>query len=312
MACETPKQSRVVIQAHNPNQSKGHANKDNNIGDETTYVEDSDKTQSIEDQNELEAKLLENKNDKNTDASDDNLDANANSKEDGDLINHDNETPNIDEDEISVDDNYEKFEVIEGYNDENRSTKDDPNHHNVEEENLEDSPTHKDINVLQVVAIQYVRDQMVPMEQLETRSSDKDENINHLNIFIQNPIDEINTLKGASSLKVCDEIVNEESLTNQIELSKLSVVSTTYKKSITNVTEYPTMLEGPSIDTKESIFQILISAIPRHAKILEFNMLTQVHHEDIILETQNIMVLSAELYASRNLNGNVTNYFKKY
>ena len=112
MACETPKQSRVVSQAHNPNRSKGHANKDNNKGDETTYVEDSDKTQSIEDQNELEAKLLENKNDKNTDASDDNPNANANSKEDGDLINHDNETPNTDEDEISVDDNYEKFEVV--------------------------------------------------------------------------------------------------------------------------------------------------------------------------------------------------------
>ena len=95
---------------------------------------------------------------------------------------------------------------------------------------------------------------MVPMEQLETRSSDKDENINHLKIFSQTPIDEINTLKGTSSLKVCDEIANEESLTNQIELSKLSVVSMTYKKSITNVTVYITMLEDPSIDTKESIF----------------------------------------------------------
>jgi len=125
----------------------------------------------------------------------------------------------------------------------------------------------------------------VPKEQPETRSSDKDDNINHLKIFNQTPIDEINTLKGASSLKVCDETANEESLTNQIELGKLSVVSMTYKKSITNVTEYPTMLEDPSIDTKESIFQILISAIARHAKILEFNMLTQVHHEDIRLET---------------------------
>ena len=64
MACETPKQSRVVSQAHNPNQSKGHANKDSNTGNETTDVEDSDKTQSIEDQNEPEEKLLENKNDK--------------------------------------------------------------------------------------------------------------------------------------------------------------------------------------------------------------------------------------------------------
>ena len=141
MACETPKQSRVVSQAHNPNQSKGHANKDSNTGNETTDVEDSDKTQSIDDRNEPEEKLLENKNDKNTDASDENIDANANSKEDGDLINHDNETPNTDEYEISVDDNYENFEVVEGYNDENRSTKDDPKHDNVEEENSEDSPT---------------------------------------------------------------------------------------------------------------------------------------------------------------------------
>ena len=98
-------------------------------------------------------------------------------------------------------------------------------------------------------------------------------------------MDEIHTYKCTSSLKVCDETANGESLTNHIELSKLSVVSTTYKKSITNVTEYPTMLEDPSIDTKESIFQILISAIPRHAKILEFNLSTQVHHEDIRLET---------------------------
>ena len=67
-------------------------------------------------------------------------------------------------------------------------------------------------------------------------------------------MDEINALKGASSLKVCDETANEESLTNQIELSKLLVVATPYKKIITNVTKYPTMLEDPSIDTKESIF----------------------------------------------------------
>ena len=62
-------------------------------------------------------------------------------------------------------------------------------------------------------------------------------------------MDETNTLKGASSLKVCDEIANEESLTNQIELSKLSVVSMTYKNNITNVAEYLTMLDDPSIDT---------------------------------------------------------------
>ena len=95
---------------------------------------------------------------------------------------------------------------------------------------------------------------MVSNEQSETRSSDKDENINHLKIFNQTPMYEINTLKGTSSLKVSDKTANEESLINQIELSKLLVVSMTYKKSITNVTEYPTMLEDPSINTKESIF----------------------------------------------------------
>ena len=52
---------------------------------------------------------------------------------------------------------------------------------------------------------------------------------------------EINTLKGASSLKVSDKTASEESLTNQIELSMLSVVSTTHKKIITKVTGYPTM-----------------------------------------------------------------------
>ena len=66
-------------------------------------------------------------------------------------------------------------------------------------------------------------------------------------------MDEINTLKGASSLKICDEIANEESLTNQIELSKLLVVAMTYKNNITNVTKYLIMLEDPSINTKKSI-----------------------------------------------------------
>ena len=72
-------------------------------------------------------------------------------------------------------------------------------------------------------------------------SSNKEKNINHFNIFNQTPMDEINTLKGASSLKVRDKTANEESLTNQIELSKLSMVSTTHKKIITNVTGYPAM-----------------------------------------------------------------------
>ena len=51
---------------------------------------------------------------------------------------------------------------------------------------------------------------------MERRSSDKDNNINNLNIFNQTPIDEINTLKGASYLRVCDETTSEEYLTNHI------------------------------------------------------------------------------------------------
>ena len=50
---------------------------------------------------------------------------------------------------------------------------------------------------------------MVPKEQWETRSSDKDKNIKQLNIFNQTPMDEINTLKGTSSFKVCNEIASE-------------------------------------------------------------------------------------------------------
>ena len=134
--------------ADNPNQSQGHDNKDTNTDNETKYVEDGHKTQSIEDQNEPEEKLLENKNDKKLDASDDNPDDKANSKEAGDLINCTNETSNTDEYEVGVDDNYEKIEVVEGYNDENRSSTDDPNHDNVEEEKIEDSLKHEGINSL--------------------------------------------------------------------------------------------------------------------------------------------------------------------
>ena len=102
MVREDPKQSHIVSLAHNPNQSQGHNNKDNNTGDETKDVDDCDKAQSREDQNEPKEKLLENKNEKKIDASDDNPDANANSKEDGDLINRYNETPNTNEYEDNV------------------------------------------------------------------------------------------------------------------------------------------------------------------------------------------------------------------
>ena len=102
MAYEAPKQSRVVSLPHNPNQSQGHDNKDNNTDDETKDEGVSDKPQSREDQNELEEKLLENKNDKRIVSFDDNHDANADSKEDGDLIYFNNETPNTDEYEDNI------------------------------------------------------------------------------------------------------------------------------------------------------------------------------------------------------------------
>ena len=103
------------------------------------------------------------------------------------------------------------------------------------------SSLHFEVEGCIILATQNVRDQMVPKEQWETRSSDKYKNINHLNIFNQTPMDEINTLEGASSFKLCDETASEESLTNHIELIKLSMVSTTHKKIIKNVTGYPTM-----------------------------------------------------------------------
>ena len=99
---EAPKQSQIVSLDHNPNQSQGHDNKDNNTNDEAEDEGDSEKTQSIEDQNELEEKLLVNTNEKRIVSSDDNLTANSNSKEDGDLINCNNETPNTDEYEDNV------------------------------------------------------------------------------------------------------------------------------------------------------------------------------------------------------------------
>ena len=87
---------------HNPNQSQGHDNKDNSIDVETKDEGVSDKAQSREDQNELEEKLLENKNEKRIVSFDDNPNANDNSKEDDNIINCNNETPNTDEYEDNV------------------------------------------------------------------------------------------------------------------------------------------------------------------------------------------------------------------
>ena len=79
----------------------------------------------------------------------------------------------------------------------------------------------------------------------------KDKEINHLKNPNQTQIKETNTLKGVSTLKVHDETANEDTLTNQIELSKLLVNAITYKKTIINITKYPTMFEDPSV--KETI-----------------------------------------------------------
>ena len=79
-AHEARKQIRVVSLAYNPNQIQGNVNKYNNTDDETKDEGDNDKAQSREDQNELEEKLLENKNDKMIVSSDHNPKANANSK----------------------------------------------------------------------------------------------------------------------------------------------------------------------------------------------------------------------------------------
>ena len=108
-------------------------------------------------------------------------------------------------------------------------------------------------------------------------SSVKDKEINHLKNPIQTQINETKTLKGVSILKVHDKTTNEDTLTNEIELKKMLVFSSTVKETITSVTKDPTMFEDPSI--KETICPIDISIIPKHAKILCFYIHNHMHNE---------------------------------
>ena len=147
---------------------------------------------------------------------------NVDLKEDDDLVDCNNKAPNTDEYKVDVNDNYERIEVVEGYNDENKSIEDYPNHGNVEEENPKDLSVYDETNVLEVVATQDVQEfqeQKIPKEQLETSSSDKDKKINHLKSPNQTQINETNTLKDVSTLKVHDKIANEDTLNNRIVLS---------------------------------------------------------------------------------------------
>ena len=77
------------------------------------------------------------------------------------------------------------------------------------------------------------------------------------------------------------------------------------------------MFEDPSINTEQSIFKILTNAIPKHAKILGFNMSTQVHHEDIKWETHKNTSYSHygfiyRIICMKKFEWNVTNYFNNY
>ena len=64
------------------------------------------------------------------------------------------------------------------YNDENKSVKDDLNHDNVEERNLQDGATNDEMNILLVVTTQDILEfQKVPREQIKTSLSDKEVSI---------------------------------------------------------------------------------------------------------------------------------------
>ena len=98
----------------------------------------------------------------------DNHNVNINCKENGVVIEV-NEVH-----KFNVNNNYERIEVIEECNDENKSVKDELNHDNVEERNLEDGVTNDELNILLVVTTQDVLEfQKVPKEQIKTSLSDK-------------------------------------------------------------------------------------------------------------------------------------------
>ena len=80
----------------------------------------------------------------------------------------------IEVNKVNVNDNYEKIEVVEECNDENKSVKDELNHDNVEEWSPEDDATNDELNILLVVTTQDVLEfQKVPREQIKTSFSNK-------------------------------------------------------------------------------------------------------------------------------------------
>ena len=101
----------------------------------------------------------------------DNHNANINCKENDDAVDC-NKTQNTIKNEVIVNNNYEKIEVIEECNDENKSTKNDLNHDNVAERNPKDFVTNEEMNILLVVVAQDVLEsqyQKAPQEQLEIK-----------------------------------------------------------------------------------------------------------------------------------------------
>ena len=137
MSSETPKQGLV----------KEYDNKH----EETGKVEDKD----IEDQDDI-----------------DNHNVNINFEENGFVVEV-NEVNKVNK--VNVNNNYERIEVIEGCNDENKSVKGSLNDDNVEERKVEEGAKNDEVNILLVVTTQDVLEfQKVPIEQIKTSLSDKE------------------------------------------------------------------------------------------------------------------------------------------
>ena len=91
--------------------------------------------------------------DKDMEDQDDNANHNVNincNKNDDD-IDCNNKTQKKVKNEVIVNNNYKKIEVIEECNDENKSVKDDLNQDNVEEQNPENVAKNEEMNVLPVI-----------------------------------------------------------------------------------------------------------------------------------------------------------------
>ena len=86
----------------------------------------------------------------------DNHNVNINCKEIDDVVDCNVKAQNTVKNEVNDNNNYERIEVVEECNDENKSVEDDLNHDNVEERNLEDVATNEEMNILPVVATQDV------------------------------------------------------------------------------------------------------------------------------------------------------------